>query len=658
MIKKIKLPMKLITRVTFSLFFVPFSLIVKADVTLPKLFQSNMVLQRDKPCNIWGTADNGEVVNISFANKNYSVKTLNEKWEITLPAQSAGGPYQIIIKGKNTIELNNVLFGDVWICGGQSNMQFSVREAEPKPDTSTFNNSNIRLFTVGIGTDFVPQDTVKGCSWKIANVKDVNGFTAVGFFFGSYLQQHLNVPIGLISDNLGATAVEEWMSNEALHQFPQFDNFYNTYLAPHKSIKEMNDDFEKIKLSWDKKYYLKNDPGLEQQWYKPETDISDWKTMNQPSHWENNELKNYDGSVWFKKSYDSFPRNFMGDATISLGQVDDYNICWVNGVKVGEGYGNQNMYSYKISDRIIKAKNNIVVVRVFDAGGKGGMYNMFWSPYWAGPWKYKKGVQINASKFKKPLVPNAYIFGTPSILYNANIAPVTPLSIKGFIWYQGEANTGRAEEYKSLFSAMIKDWRKHFKQGDLPFLFVQLPNLGKDPEQPENNDWAELREAQAAALSLPNTGMAVTIDVGDANNLHPHNKLAVGDRLGMTALKVAYHVDSIETSPVYKNMTKDGDSVIVHFTGNIICKNKYGYVRGFAIAGADSVFHWAKAFVKNNNSVVVYNLSVKDPVAVRYAWSGNPGEVDLYNKDGLPAAPFRTDTFKGITAGKKFNYSE
>ena len=650
--------MKLITRVTFSLFLIPLSVIVKADVKLPKLFESNMVLQRDKPCNIWGTADNGEVVNISFDNKNYSVKTSNGKWKITLPSQSAGGPYQIIIKGKNTIELNNVLFGDVWICGGQSNMQFSVREAEPKPDTSTFNNSNIRLFTVGIGTDFVPQDTVKGGSWKIANVKDVNGFTAVGFFFGSYLQQHLNVPIGLISDNLGATAVEEWMSNEALHQFPQFDNFYNTYLAPHKSMKEMNDDFEKIKSSWNKKYYLRNDPGLEQEWYKPETDISDWKIMNQPSHWENNELKDYDGSVWFRKSYDSFPRNFMGDATISLGQVDDYNICWVNGVKVGEGYGNQNMYSYKIPDSIIKPKNNVVVVRVFDAGGKGGMYNMFWSLYWAGPWKYKKGVRIDASKFKKPLVPNAYIFGTPSILYNANIAPVTPLSIKGFIWYQGEANTGRAEEYKSLFSAMIKDWREHFKQGDLPFLFVQLPNLGKDPAKPENSDWAELREAQAAALSLPNTGMAVTIDVGEANNLHPHNKLAIGDRLGLTTLKVSYHVDSIETSPVYKSMTKDGDSVIVHFTGNITCKNKYGYVRGFAIAGADSVFHWAKAYVKDNNSVVVYNSAIKAPIAVRYAWSGNPGEVDLYNKDGLPAAPFRTDNFKGITTGKIFNYTQ
>ncbi|MEO8111751.1 MAG: sialate O-acetylesterase [Ginsengibacter sp.] len=650
--------MKLKHKLIIPVLLLALSLHAQANVKLSVLFQSNMVLQRDKPCNIWGTADNNEAISISFNNETYNTITANGKWKITLPAQAAGGPYQIIIKGKNTIELDNILFGDVWICGGQSNMQFSTREALPKPDTSTFNNNNIRLFAVGVGTDFTPQDTLKGGSWKIANVKDVNNFTAVGFFFGSYLQQHLNIPIGLISDNLGATAVEEWMSNEAVHRFPQFDNFYNTYLAPHKSMKEMNDDFEKIKPLWNKKYYLKNDPGLEQQWYNPGTNISDWKTMTQPSHWEDNELKDYDGSVWFRKSYDSFPKDFLGNVNIGLGQVDDYNICWVNGVKVGEGYGNQNMDSYKIPTGIIKPKDNVVVVRVFDAGGKGGMYNMFWSPYWAGEWKYKKGVQIDATKFKKPLVANAYVFGTPTVLYNANIAPLTQLSIKGFTWYQGESNAGRAEEYKSLFPAMIIDWRKKFNDAELPFLFVQLPNLGEDPKEPESSEWAEEREAQAAALSLPNTGMAVTIDVGEADNLHPHNKLAIGNRLGITALKIAYGIDSVEISPVYKNMQVDGDSIIVNLTGKIICKDKYGYVRGFSIAGADSLFHWAKAFVRNDNSIVVYNSSIQSPVALRYLWSSNPGDVDLYNKDGLPVAPFRTDNFKGITAGKKYNYTE
>ncbi|MBX3257577.1 MAG: hypothetical protein KF862_25850 [Chitinophagaceae bacterium] len=650
--------MHLITKPSLTIFFLFSIYIVKADVKLSALFQSHMVLQRDKPCNIWGTADDGEVITILFNNSTYSTTTRSGRWKITLPAQVAGGPWNIIIKGKNSISLTDVLFGDVWICGGQSNMQFPVKEARPKPDTSTFNNNNIRLFTVGIGTDFVPQDTVKSGSWKIATVKDVEAFTAVGFFFGSYLQQHLNVPVGLISDNLGATAIEEWMSNEAVHQFPQFDNFYNTYLAPRKSMKQMDDDFEKIKSAWNKKYYLKNDPGLTQQWYKPETDISDWKTMNQPSHWEDNELKDYDGSVWFRKNYDSFPKDFMGNTSISLGQVDDYNICWVNGIKVGEGYGNQNLYSYKIPDSIIRKRNNAVVVRVFDAGGKGGMYNMFWSPFWAGEWKYKKGVQINAATFKKPLVANAYIFGTPTILYNANIAPLTALAVKGFIWYQGESNAGRAEEYKQLLPAMIKDWRKQFNQGELPFLIVQLPDLGREPVTPENSEWAELREAQASALSLPNTGIAVTIDIGESNDLHPHNKWAVGNRLAMTALSSIYNVDSIDTSPRYKSMQVAGDSIIITFDGDIICKDKYGYVRGFSIAGSDSVFHWAKAYIKDNRTVVVYNMNVHAPVAVRYLWSSEPGDIDLYNKNDLPAMPFRTDDFKLTTAGKRFSYTE
>ncbi|MFT3903003.1 MAG: sialate O-acetylesterase [Niabella sp.] len=630
--------------------------ITKANVKLSRLFQSNMVLQRDKPCSIWGTADKGEKVSVILNNATYTTIAKNGTWKITLPAQPAGGPHTITVKGRNTITLSDVLFGDVWICSGQSNMQFSVHEAKPQPDTATYNNNNIRLFTVGIGTDFVPQDIIKDGTWKIATVKEVNGFSAAGFFFGSYLQQHLNVPIGLINNSLGATAIEEWMSNEALHQFPQFNDFYNIYLAPKKSMKQMNDDFEKTKAAWSKAYYLKGDPGLAQQWYLPETDTSDWKTMNQPSDWKDNELKDYDGSVWFRKSYDSFPKDFFGNTNISLGQVDDYNICWVNGVKIGEGYGNMNMYTYKIPDSILLPRNNVVVVRVFDAGGRGGMYNMFWNPFLAGAWKYKKGVRINASTFKKPLVANSYIFGTPAILYNANIAPLKQLSIKGFAWYQGEANTGRAEEYRQLLPALITDWRKQFNQGDLPFLIVQLPNLGKEPEQPENNEWAELRDAQSAALTLPNTGLAVTIDIGEADNLHPHNKLEVGNRLGMTALSMVYGIDSIETSPQYKTMQVAGDSIFITFDRNIICRNKYGYIHGFEIAGSDNVFHWARAYVKNNNLVAVYNPAVKSPANVRYLWSGEPGIIDLYNKNGLPAAPFRTDHLKLTTAGKKYHF--
>jgi sialate O-acetylesterase len=647
--------MKISYKVLYLMLSLGFTGMAKADIHLSVLFQNNMVLQRDKPCPIWGTAAKSEKITLLFNNNTYKTSTGKDgKWKITLPAQPAGGPYQVTISGKNTIVLDNVLFGDVWICGGQSNMQFHVRElAQREADTSRDNNPGIRIFTAGITPDYVPQDTLIGGQWQVASVESIQNFSAVAFFFGRYVQEHIGVPIGLISDNLGATAVEEWMSNEAIHQFPQFDTYYNTYIAPGKSMNEMKADFEKQKPAWEKKYYLVNDPGLEQQWYKSDTDTSDWQTMNLPGYWEDKGLPDYDGSVWFRKTFD-LPPGFKGGFHFGVGPADDYDIAWVNGVKVGETYGNFNLRGYSVPDSLLKPTGNVLVERVFDAGDKGGMYNMFWDPRWAGKWLYKPGVKINAANFKRPLVPNAYIFGSPTILYNGNIAPLTPLAIKGFIWYQGEGNAGRAEEYKSLFPAMIQDWRKHFNQGDLPFFIVQLANYNAEP----GADWAALREAQASALALPNTGIATAIDIGDADNIHPKNKQDVGKRLGLAAMKVAYGKDTTHVSPVFTSMEKNGDSIIVHFDDLVLTKDKYGYVHGFSIAGSDSVFHWAKAYIRNDNAVVVYSDQVKAPIAVRYAWANNPEELDLYNKEGLPALPFRTDNWKGITTGKTFSYTE
>lgn len=647
--------MRISYKVLYLLLFLGCSGMAKANIHLSALFQSNMVLQRDKPCSIWGTAAKGEKISLLFNNNIYKTSAGKDgKWKITLPAQPAGGPYQISISGNNTIALNNVLFGDVWVCSGQSNMQFAVREALPKEvDTARDSNPNIRIFTASIATDYVPQDTLKGGEWKMASIENIQNFSAVAFFFGRYVQEHTGVPIGLISDNLGATAVEEWMSNEAIHQFPQFDAYYNRYIAPGKSMSTMKADFEKQKSAWEKQYYLVNDPGLDKHWYKPDTDTSGWQTMDLPGYWEDKGLPDYDGSVWFRKTFD-LPPNFKGNFHFGVGPVDDYDIAWVNGVKVGETYGNFNLRGYSVPDSILKPTGNVLVVRAFDAGNKGGMYNMFWDQRWAGKWLYKPGVKINAAAFKRPLVPNAYIFGSPTILYNGNIAPLTQLAVKGFIWYQGEGNSSRAEEYKALFPAMIQDWRKQFNQGNLPFLFVQLANYNAEP----GADWAALREAQASALALPNTGIATAIDIGEANDIHPKNKQDVGKRLGLAALKVAYEKDTTHVSPMFTSMDKIGDSIIVYFNDTLLTKDKYGYVHDFQVAGADSVFHWAKAYIRNGNAVVVYSDKVRVPIAVRYAWANNPEDLDLYNKEGLPALPFRTDDWKGITSGKTFSYTE
>ncbi len=630
-----------------------------ANIKLPVLFQSNMVLQRDKDCRIWGTADPGEAVSLQFNNNTYKATTGKDgKWKITIPPQQAGGPYQLVFTGKNTITLDNVLFGDIWICGGQSNMQFHINEVAPKETDSVRDaNPNIRIFTAGLATDYVPRDTLSSGQWRTTSLENIQGFSAVGFYFGRYLQENTKVPIGLIADNLGATAVETWMSPEAIKQFPQFDGFYNAYLGPKKTMKQLGDEFDKIKASWEKDYYLKDDPGLTNEWYKPTTDTSDWKPIRVPGYWEDKELPNYDGSVWFRRSFD-LPDNYKGEGfRISLGQVDDYNITWVNGHKVGETMGNLNSSGYNIPDSFLRAKNNTLVVRIFDAGGKGGMYNMFWDPRLAGQWLYKPGRKIDPATFKKALVPNSYLFGSPSILYNGCIAPVTQLAIKGAIWYQGESNAGRAEEYKQLFPAMIKDWRKQFNQGDFPFFFVQLANFNAEPTTPGTSEWAELREAQNTALALPNTGLAVAIDIGEAFDIHPRNKLDVGKRLGIAALKTAYGWDTTHTTPMYDHMETSNDSIIIHFKdAELVGKDKYGYIRGFSIAGKDSVFHWAKAFIRNN-TLVVYSDEVKAPLAARYAWAYNPGPLDLYSKQGLPVSPFRTDNWPMVTGGKKFEYT-
>lgn len=631
-----------------------------ATVKLAVIFQSNMVLQRDKEVFIWGFADKGEQIALDFNGKNYGAITTNDgKWKVNLPPQSAGGPFKIIVTGKNnSITLENILFGDVWICGGQSNMQYTLDQIGYTPfDTASIRKSNIRLFTVSIDMDYVPKNDLAGGTWKVANAQTIKNFSATAYFFGKHLHDSINVPIGLISDNLGATSVETWMSGEALSKYPQFNNYYKTYLQPAKSFKEITAAFEKSKPDWEKNFYLKGQ-GIEQKWHLPETDVSGWKTIEIPNWWEDKGLNDFDGAVWFRKTFD-LPKNFNGQTfSLALHQIDDYDIVWVNGQKVGEGYGNLNWRNYQVPASMLKPEGNVVVVRVFDVGGKGGIYTnpIWWNPMLTGQWLFKPDYKIDASKFPKAQVVNVSPFSTPAILYNANIDPITSLAVKGFIWYQGESNASRAFEYRQLFPEMINDWRKQFKQGDLPFLFVQLANYMEEPTTPGESDWAELRDAQAAALKLPNTGMAVAIDIGEANDIHPKNKMDVGKRLALAALEVAYNSKTKRAGPTYKSMKIEGDRIVIQFatSGKLVTKDKYGYVRGFAIAGNDNKFYWAKAQIRDR-SIIVYSDKVMKPIAVRYAWADNPGSLDLYDSGGLPAAPFRTDNLPLKTKGKVYS---
>lgn len=633
----------------------------KAEVTLPAVFGDNMVLQRDMPLKIWGWAKPGESVTVSLNGQSQKTKAnRNGEWLVTLAPLSAGGPYDLKVTGENELVIEDILMGDVWICSGQSNMEWPINQTNyTETDTTFINSANLRLMKVWVDTDYFPKKDIKTDGWHKLSKAEIDRFSAVAYHFGKNLTKNTDVPIGLISDNLGATSIEAWMSNETLMQFPQFREELEPILKLGKNVETLNKDFEAIKADWFKEHYFLGQ-GIDEKWHLPETNISDWEPIVASGNtWENEEeLKDFDGAVWFRTTFD-LPEGFNAEQfQINLSQIDDYDMTWVNGEKVGETYGKHNHRGYVVPAGLLKKKGNVLVIRVFDAGGIGGFTT---SPFWGnsilwGDWVCKKGRAIDAKQFKKPDVPSITPFSSPASLFNANIAPLTKFAIKGVIWYQGESNVERAYEYRELFPALITDWRKQWAQGDFPFIFVQLANNTPELSEPEESNWAELREAQSMALRLPNTGMAVAIDIGEADDIHPKNKEDVGKRLALDALNLAYRKDLVASGPVFSSVEfKEGKSYVSYssIAGGLITKDKYGYVRGFQIAGADRKFHWAKAAIEGDK-VLVFSESVPEPIAIRYAWSTNPGPLDLYNSEGLPAVPFRTDDWPGITKGKVF----
>jgi sialate O-acetylesterase len=631
-----------------------------AQIKLPHLFGDHMVLQREDGAKIWGWASKGEKVSLLLKNKTYKAVTDESgKWQIDLGAHPAGGPFDIVILGKNEVKLEYVYFGDVWVCSGQSNMQWTLQQTNfQEEDTAYVSDAPVRLFTVKIGTDYLPKEDVEDGQWQQMNSDNIQHFSAVSYHFGKFLHKKTNVPIGLISSNLGATAVETWMPNESLLPFEQFRGEIAPVIKRGKDFAALEADFKTIKKDWEKTHYLKG-IGIENNWQDPATNTADWQPFQVPGLWEEQGMEGHDGAVWFRKEFD-LPEDFSQDSfLLQLSQLDDYDIAWVNGVKIGETYGRHNHRNYFIKKENLRPKGNVLVLRVFDIGGNGGFStNAFWmSPLVRGEWKCKKGIAIDSADFPKVEMPNVTPFSSPAVLYNANIAPLTSLSIKGAIWYQGEANAARAYEYRDLFPAMIEAWRGQWKQEDFPFLFVQLANYTAELDTPADSDWAELREAQAMALSLPNTGMACAIDIGEANDIHPKNKEDVGKRLGQSALHTAYDMDEVHSGPVFKSIEIQGQEAIVHFDHvgkGLMTKNKHGYVHGFEVAGEDSQFYWAKAAIEGN-TVRVFTDKIKRIKAIRYAWSNNPGTIDLYNKEGLPVVPFRTDDWDGATKGELFD---
>ena len=618
-----------------------------AQVKLPRLISDSMILQRDTKLKIWGWASVDEKVSVHFNNKTYNTTTTKDgKWTITLASMHASGPFDMQIDASNHITIKHILIGDVWVCSGQSNMELPMQRLQDTyPDIiATANNPNIRQFNVSTKYNFqsAQQDVTSG-NWQTAAPQSVLQFTAVGYFFAKTLYEKYHVPIGLIKSAVGGSPAEAWLSEDALKQFPSYLHKVDT-LKNQAYIDSMTQHDNAKSNAWYNNIFQK-DKGINEsiKWFDTSYDASTWQTMNVPGYWKDAGLPGTNGVVWFRKEFDVSFNMLNKPLRLFLGTIVDRDSVYINGTFTGTTQYQYPPRKYVVPTGLLKEGKNIIVIRVINYAGSGGFtkdkpYKLFSGNDTidlAGTWQYKLGVASEP-------IPSSTTFNyMPGGLYNAMISPLINYNIKGVIWYQGEANASRALEYEKLFPAVIHDWRNHWQQ-DFPFLYVQLANFMRTKDQPAESDWAALRQAQLKTLSVPNTGMAVTIDIGEWNDIHPLNKEYVGKRLALAAGKIAYHESIVYSGPIYHAMQINRNKIIISFTNvgsGLIAKN--GKLKYFAIAGADKKFVWANAMIKNN-MVIVWSDAVKDPVTVRYAWADNPEGANLYNKEGLPASPFTT----------------
>lgn len=612
-----------------------------AQVRLPRLVRDSMILQRNVPVNIWGWASPGETISIRFHGKRFKATTAGDgRWSVKLPPLQAGGPYTMSIDASNHIQLKDILIGDVWVCSGQSNMvhQMELHKERYADDIANAMYPEIRQFRVSTMTDLQKaHDDFSTGFWKAATPQDVRDFSAVAYFFARNIFRQYHVPIGLINASVGGTPIEAWTSEEGLQEFPSI-------------IATIRKNKDSIRPQGGYKEPVIQDAGLISRpvWYDPAYIPTHWRSIIIPGYWEDQGARDLNGTVWYRREID-VPVSMTGiPAKLSLGRIVDADVVYINGQQVGNTTYQYPQRRYQLPAGTLKAGKNLIVVRVTNHAGKGGFVPD--KPYYVsagkdtldlkGSWLYKVG-GVSVTSVNTGFQAQ----GNPTALYNAMFAPLTSYTIKGILWYQGETNAGDPVAYARLLPALIKDWRSKWKEGDIPFLYVQLPNFMDVQYLPSESSWAATREAQRKALVLPGTGMAVTIDLGEWNDIHPDRKKEVGDRLALLARKMVYNEPQlVATGPLFEKAKSDGNRVIISFsaTGSGLITNDGEAPAEFAIAGADKKFVWANARIEGN-TVVVWSEEVTAPRYVRYAWADNPDNPNLSNREGLPASPFEID---------------
>ncbi len=623
---------------------------VRAD-SLPlvsPMFGDNMVLQRDKTNVIWGWAKPGESIQVALGGQTASAVTKPDgAWQARLLPPNSRNSLTMEIRGPQTVVFTNILVGDVWLCGGQSNMEFPLSRARNgDAEVKAANRSNLRLLTIKPHAAYVPATIAQG-GWKLCTPQTVTedgGVSAVGYFFARKIQRETNVPIALIKDCWGGTPAESWASVEALKPFQEFDAQLAEIARLHA---RGGPEYGNFISHW----YDEFDGGQKNGWFAAGLDDSDWQTVTIPGGFRELGVPDTPAVCYFRKSVVLPTVLPAGPAKICLGIVERMDTVQINGHWVGASAWVENPRVYPIGEGILKPGTNVVVIRVFKTKPEGGfeskpddlkleLGDQTEIPL-AGEWKGKLSVDARPPQ---PLPLGFENWPTmPAVLYNGMIAPVAPFAIRGVIWYQGEANAGRATQYQKLLPAMIADWRRVFAQGDFPFYLVSLAAFMPHKLSPGNDSWAELREAQAmTAGTVTNSGLAITIDVGNANDIHPIDKKTVGDRLAAWALAKNYGRNVPYSGPTFKRTEEIAGALKLdfdHTDGGLMVKG--GKLGEFSVAGADGIWFWAEAKIEGD-SVIVWSSSVPHPKYARYAWQANP-RATLFNGAGFPAVPFRTD---------------
>jgi sialate O-acetylesterase len=653
--------MKSLASLLLALFFLATTL--TAQVKFAALFTDHAVLQRQKPIPVWGWAEPNKEVTVSLGQQTLKAQADGTgKWQVQFAALEAGGPYKLTVIGpSNHLTLNDILIGDVWLCSGQSNMEWPVASADNyQKERQNADFPQIRHFLVAHEVALQPQTDLHSGKWEVSNAQTVGGFTAIGFFFAREIYQKTGVPIGLLHSSWGGSQVEGWISKEAM-----------------LSSEELKANAQQLPTTWEaadlqleknikKKLFGSPDVNItladEKKYLQADFDFSKWWSADPFGQWDWKGIWAWRGNGYMARMVDIPAEMTDQVTTLSLGELYSHNEIYINGKLVASGLVKgvrkilvpANTWQTGANKLMVKM-NRAIEPEWYGLGINGPATDLY-----VGTEKQKIPLAGNTWKIMPAFAePHAFAHSSNNVgasIYNAMIAPLVPYGIRGALWYQGESNAGRAYQYRKTFPLMIEDWRQRWNDV-FPFYFVQLSSYGAYQNSNEGSDWAELREAQTMTLRLPQTGMAVTTDVGNPNDIHPTNKQDVGKRLAATALNNVYgKKEVVPCGPLYEAVKFKKDQAILSFNyvgSGLMAKDKFGYLKGFEIAGEDHVFHYAKAQIVGN-TVVLMHPEGKPAVTVRYGWANSPLDANLFNKEGFPASPFRTDQWDGLTVKNRF----